>query len=111
LAQLGRIAPHLVLYPQCGIERPLRVILMRKRCPEQRKNTIASGLHDIAAVTMDGIDHQLKCWINNRPGLLWVEVLHKLHRTLDIGEESGDRFALAVEDRWCVYFRGSNARI
>jgi hypothetical protein len=44
---------------------------------------------------MHRVDHQLQRRIDNRAGLLGVEVLHQLHRTLDVGEQGGDGLALA----------------
>jgi hypothetical protein len=44
-----------------------------------------------------GVDHQLECGIDNGTRLFRVEVLHQLHRALDIGEESGDHLALTIE--------------
>jgi hypothetical protein len=64
-----------------------------------RKNAVAGGLHDITVVAVDGINHQLECGIDDRAGFFGVEVLHQLHRALDVREESGDGLTLAVERR------------
>ena len=76
------------------------MVLMRNGRAEQGKNAIAGGLHDISAVSMDGIDHQLEGRIDNRTGFLRVEVLHQLHRTFDIGEQRGHRLTLTFEIFW-----------
>ena len=69
---------------------------MADRRPEQGKDTVASGLHDVPAVAMDRVDHQLERGIDNRPRFLGVEVLHQLHRAFDIGEQGRNGLALAV---------------
>ena len=68
-------------------------------------------LHDVAVVAMDRFDHQLERRIDDRARFLGIEVLHQLGRALDVGEQRGDRLALALE-----IFRGgrlgySNRRI
>src|SRR6516225_9817758 len=78
------------------------MILMRNRCSEKRKDAIAGRLHDEAAVTMDRVDHQLECWIDNRSGIFRVEILHKLHRALDVCEQR--RNGLALPFRYVVEF-------
>jgi hypothetical protein len=47
---------------------------------------------------MHRVDHQLECRINDRARLLGVEVLHQIHRALDIGEQRRDRLAPALHD-------------
>ena len=44
--------------------------------PEQRKNTVAGRLHDIAVVAADGVHHQLERRVDNLAGVFWIEVLH-----------------------------------
>ena len=73
------------------------MVFMRDRRPEQREDAIASGLHNVAIVAVDGIDHEFECWIDNRAVVFGVELLHQLHRAFDVGEQSGDRLALAIE--------------
>jgi hypothetical protein len=43
------------------------------------------------------LNHQFKHRVYNHPRFLWVEVLHQVCRATDIGEQRGDRFALAFE--------------
>jgi hypothetical protein len=71
-----RVAPYFFLQAERGIQRPLRMILVRDRRAEQRKNAVAGGLHDVATVTPHGLDHKLQCRINDRACFLGVEVLH-----------------------------------
>ena len=69
---------------------------MRDRRAEQREDAVAGRLHDVAVVAMDRVDHQLQRRIDDRARLLGVEVLHQLHRALDVGEQRRDRLALAL---------------
>ena len=73
------------------------MVLVRNRRAEQCEDAVAGGLHDVSAITMDRVDHQLKRWIDDLPRLFRVEVLHQFHRTLDISEQRGHRLALAIE--------------
>jgi hypothetical protein len=45
------MAAHLLLYAQGGVESTLRMMLVRHRCPEQREDAVAGGLHEIPLVT------------------------------------------------------------
>ena len=76
---------------------PLRMVLMRDRRTEQREDAVAGRLHDVAVVAMDRIDHQLQRRIDNRARLFGIEVAHQFGRTLDVGEQRGDRLALALD--------------
>ena len=95
-AQLSRIAAHFLLHPQGSVERALRMVFVGHRRTEQRKYAVAGRLHDVAVVAMRGVDHQLERGIDDRARLLGVEVLHQLHRALDIREQRGHRLAFAV---------------
>src|SRR6516225_4838525 len=95
-AKLIGIAAELLLQANRRLERALWMVLVRERGAEQRENPVAGGLHDVAVVTADGIDHQLEGWINNRTRLFRVEVLHQVHRALDIGKQRGNGLALAI---------------
>jgi hypothetical protein len=46
---------------------------------------------------MHCVDHQLESGIDDGAGLLRVEVLDQLHRSLDVGEQHCDSLALALE--------------
>ena len=45
---------------------------------------------------MRRIHHEFKCRIDDSSRLLRVEVLHQVHRSLDVGEQCSDRLALAL---------------
>ena len=62
-------------------------------------------LHDVAVVAADRVDHQLQRGIDNRARFFGVEVLLQLGRSLDVGEQRGDRLALAVRDVRVGLFR------
>ncbi len=72
------------------------MVLVRDRRAEQREDAVAGGLHDVAVVAMDRVDHQLQRRIDDRARRLRVEVLHQFRRALDVGEQRGDRLALAL---------------
>jgi hypothetical protein len=95
--QLGRIAPQFFLHPERRVERALRMVLVREGSTEQRENSVAGRLHDIAVVAAHGLDHQLEGGIDDCPRLLRIEVLHQLGRALDVREQRGHRLALALE--------------
>src|SRR5262250_1606922 len=85
------------------------MVFMRDRRAEQGEDTVAGLLGDITVIVMDGVDHQLQRRIDNGAGVLRVEVLDQLHRALDIGEQRGDGFALALErgiSGFCAYLDG-----
>jgi hypothetical protein len=73
------------------------MVLMGNRCTEQGENAVAGRLHDIAVIMLDRVDHQVERRIDHRTRLFWVEPLHQFHRALDVGEESCDGFAFAVD--------------
>jgi hypothetical protein len=60
------------------------------------QDPITGGLHDIAAVTAHRIDHDAQRGVNDDARLLGVEVPLQLGRALDVGEQRGDRLALAL---------------
>jgi hypothetical protein len=97
LAQPRRVAPHVILHLERGQQRAMRMVLVRDRRAEQREHAVAGGLHDVAVVAMDRIDHDADRWIDERASLLGIDVLDQIHRAFDIGEQRGDGFALAVE--------------
>ena len=70
---------------------------MSDRRTEQGEDAIASRLHDVAVVAMGGVDHQFEGRIDEGACLLGIEVLHQIHRTLDVGEQRGNGLALAFE--------------
>ncbi len=96
-AQPLSVTPHLLLHPQRRIERALGMVLVRHGGAEQREDAISGGLHDVAAIAMDRVDHQLQRRVDNGARLLGVELLHQLHRALDVSEQRRDRLALALE--------------
>ncbi len=71
---------------------------MRDRRPEDRENTVAGRLHDVAVVATHRVDHQLQCRVNNRARFLGVEILLQLGRALDVREQRRDNLALAFGD-------------
>jgi hypothetical protein len=64
---------------------------------EQGEDSVASRLRDVTLVVVHGIDHELERRIDDTAGLFGIDALDQLHRTFDVGEERGDRLALAFE--------------
>ena len=85
------------MQPQRRVQRPLRMVLMRHRRPEQREDAVAGGLRHVAVVAMDRVDHQPKRRIDDRARLLGVELRHQLGRPLDICKQRRHRLALTLE--------------
>ena len=79
------------------MEGALRMILVSERCAKQCENTVASGLRDIAAITVYRFHHQLQHRVDYRPRLLGIEIADQLGRAFDVGEQRGNYLALAVD--------------
>jgi hypothetical protein len=75
----------------------LRVVFVRDRRAEQRKDAVTSRLHDVPVVAPHRVDHQLQRRIDDRARLFGIEVLLQLGRAFDVGEQCRHRLALAVE--------------
>ncbi|HXN75390.1 MAG TPA: hypothetical protein VN876_02070, partial [Gemmatimonadaceae bacterium] len=97
-AQTRRIFAHLGLHPEGGVQCAMGVILVGYGRAEQGEDSIAGGLNYVAVVVMDRVDHQAQSRIDDRARLFWIQLLHQIHRTLDVGEEGGHRLALLVGD-------------
>src|SRR6516162_8752158 len=74
------------------------MVLMRRGRTEQCEDSVAGILH-AAIVTACRIDHYFQRRVDDRARLLGIEVLLELGRALDVGEQRGDRLALAF---WSV---------
>ncbi len=77
---------------------------MRNGGAEECEDAITGALHDVTIVTLGRVDHQLERRIDNRARLFGVEILLQFRRPLDIGEQRGDRLALAVQRRGVIRF-------
>jgi hypothetical protein len=86
LAQSCRVALHLVLDSECRVQRSLRMVFVGDRRAENREDSVAGRLHHVAVVAPHRIDHQLDRRINDRARLFRIDVLHQLHRSLDVGK-------------------------
>jgi len=80
-----------------GAKRTLRMVLMGNRRSEHRKNAVTGQLHYVTVVAMYSAHHKVQYRVDNGAGLLRVELTDKLHRALNVGEERGDRLALALD--------------
>ena len=72
------------------------MVLVRDGRAEQREDAVAGRLHDVAVVAAHRVDHQLERGIDDRARFFGIEILLQFGRSLDVGEQRGDRLALAV---------------
>jgi hypothetical protein len=98
LTQLVSVALEILLHSAGSVQGSLRVILVRDRRAKQCEDAVPRGLCHIALVAMNGVHHQFERRIDDRSRLLGVEVLHQIHRALDVREQCSDRLALAFGD-------------
>ena len=96
-AQTVGIATQLLLHRQRRMKCALRMVLVRHGRAEQGEDAVAGRLRDIAAVAMHRRHHKLQHRVDDRARLLGIEVAHQFGRALDVGEQRGDRLALAFE--------------
>jgi hypothetical protein len=89
----------------------LRVVLVGDRSAEQREDAVAGRLHDIAVVVMGCVDHQLQRRVEDRASFFGVNVLHQIHRALDVGKQRCDRLALAFYQRRSIQLFWSDANL
>jgi len=52
------------------------MILVGDRCPEQREDTVAGGLHDVSAIAVYCVHHLLERGIDDGTRFFGVEILH-----------------------------------
>jgi hypothetical protein len=90
------VAANLLLHTERRMNRPLRMVFVCYGSTEQCEDAVAGILH-VAIVVTSGVDHYFQRRVDERAGLLGIEVLLELGRTLDIGEQSRDGLALALE--------------
>jgi len=71
------LSAQLLLQVQCGIERRLRMVLIRRRRAQQREDTVARGPRDVALIAASAMTRSgatIACAANNEsdkpPGLL-----------------------------------------
>ena len=64
----------------------MRVILVGYRRAEQSENSVARGLDYVAAIAVHRLDHEMQRRIDKRARRFRIELLHQVHRSLDIGE-------------------------
>ena len=96
-AQTVGIATQLLLHRQRRMKCALRMVLVRDGRAEQSEDAVAGRLRNVAAVAMHRRHHQLQHRVDDRARLLGIEIAHQLRRALDVGEQRGDRLALALQ--------------
>src|SRR5262249_11489574 len=95
LEKLVAVAANLTLHTKRRMKRALRMVFARDGSAKQCEDTVAGTLH-VAIIMAGGIDHYFQRRVDDRTGLLRIEVLLELGRALDVSEECGDRLSLAV---------------
>ena len=75
----------------------LGVILVGDRCPEERHDAVAGVLVDGSLVAVDAVSEDPEEAIEETMPFLGIDALGELHGLCDVGEEDGDRLALALE--------------
>src|SRR5207253_481623 len=88
-------------------ERPLDVergrdgssggVLVRDRGAEEGDDAVAGELRDGSFVTVDAGDHELDAPLDELVDLLLAEALREGSESLGVGEQRGDRPALALD--------------
>ena len=91
------IASDRSLHVEGRIAGPHRVILVGDGRAEEGHDSVAHHLIHRSLVAVDGLHHPLEDGIEQLPRLFGVPVGEQLHRPLEVGEEHGDLFALALE--------------
>ena len=71
------------------------MVLVGNRGAEEREDPVAGGLHNVAVVAPNCVDHKLQRRVDQGAGFFGIEILLQLRRALDIGEQHGDQLALA----------------
>ncbi len=89
--------PHPPLHPQCHVQRPLRIILMRHRSPKGRHHCIADELLDCSSRPLDLRRHPVVKPVEHCPDPLRILAPRKLGRRDEIREQ--DRRQLPLLSR------------
>ena len=105
------IAMQLLLYRERRMQSALRMVFVRDGRAEQRENSVAGRLRNVAAVAMHCRYHELQHRVDDRARLLGIKIAHQLRRSLDVGEQRGDGLALAVDRRRSIWLLRSDANL
>src|SRR5881397_1422752 len=92
-AKSSELSRHL----ERGRAGALGVILVGDRGAEERHDAIAGVLVDGPLVAVDAVREDPEEAIEEAMPFLGIDALGELHRARDVGEEDGDRLALALE--------------
>src|SRR5262245_32188296 len=68
------VAFHRLLHPERRIASTYRMVLVRQGCSEQRHDPIAHHLVDCSFVTVDGLHHMFKDWVEDLSRLLRITI-------------------------------------
>ncbi len=103
-ASARELARHL----ERGRAGALGVVLVGDRGAEERHDAVAGVLVDGPLVAVDAVREDPEEAIEETMPFLGIDALGELHRARDVGEEDGDRLALALER--ALVRRGSSRR-
>jgi hypothetical protein len=96
-AQLVGVAAQLLAEMQRRPAGALGVILVGDRRAEQRHDAVAGELVDETLEALDAGGEEVEKAVHDLRPLLRPDLLGQLHAPLHVGEEHGDRLALALE--------------
>ena len=77
-AQTIGVATQLLLHQQRSIQCPLRMVLVRDGRAEQGEDAVTGRLRDVTTVAMHRRHHELQHRVDDRAGLLRVQIAHQL---------------------------------
>src|SRR5215469_5786469 len=96
LAKSVAIIANLALHPERRVQRAPRMVFVGYGSAEECEDAVAGILH-VAIVTTCRIDHYFQRRVDDCARFLRVEVPLEFGRALDVGEQRGDRLALAFQ--------------
>ena len=99
--KLFRVLLDGFLHPERRITCAYGVILVGDRCTKERHDAVANDSVHGALVMMDRLDHAFEHRVEDLLRSLGVAISKQLHRTLDVGKQDGDLFALSLEGCPC----------
>src|SRR5437660_11062870 len=89
--------PEVACQLKRGRAGALGVVLVGDRGAEERHDAVAGVLVDGPLIAVDAVREDPEEAIEEAMPLLGIDALGELHRARDVGEEDGDRLALALE--------------
>ena len=72
------------------------MIFAGDRCTEDREDTIARRLHDVAVIAPHRVDHQPEYRVDDRAHFFRIEILPEFGRIDYVDEQGRNHFAFAL---------------